>query len=266
MRHFPCSALLFAWVGLAFSTPAAALDWQFSAGGDVRWFDWREYRNGRQLLMETGPLVAPLARLEVRAGGWFGRVDSLWGGGLARYDGHLQSGPGYEADAWEEIIETGWRLGWRTGGGEVSVGLLQRDWGRYIEGSATVSSAEERYRWRIATVGGAAMLPGSARWRVALDVGLPVDSHQKVYSRSMDDFTLEPGDGIYWRLSLPYRPQADGPLTLEPWYQEQYMEDSNVVRLTRNGVPQNLQAYQPESVRRELGLTLRWRLGGSVTE
>lgn len=247
---------------LAAMLPAQAVEWRAAAGGDLRWFDWREYQGGGQLLMERGPLVAPTVRLELARGPWFARVDALWGGGLARYDGHLQSGPAYEADAWEEFGDTHWRLGWQGERLELSLGLLQRDWNRYIEGSATVSSAEERYRWRIATLGGALALPQPG-WRVALDVGTPVDSYQKVYSRQFDDFTLEPGEGPWWRVGLTWRLPANPRLSVEPWYQEQYLDDSDPARLSQGGVPQPLQAYQPESVRRELGVTVRLHFGAA---
>lgn len=244
--------------------PAQAEEWRVQVGPDLRWFDWRESLGGNQLLMERGPLPALSLQVEVRQGAWFARADTLLGGGLARYDGHLQSGVAYEANAWEQMGDSHLRLGWRGARGELTAGLLQRDWRRYIEGSATVSSAEERYRWRIATVGGAReMLPG---WRLAVDVGIPIDSYQKVYSRNYDDFVLEPGDGVYWRVALPHRLGRDPRLTVEPWYQEQRMADSDPVEVSLNGVPQGVRAYQPASVRRELGITLRFKLGVSREE
>lgn len=253
------------WTGawLVLALPVQAAEWRLQAGVDARWFDWREYLDGRQLLMERGPLATASLGGELAEGGWFLRGDALWGGGPARYDGHLQTGEPYEANAGEEILESRLRAGWRGARLEVSAALLQRDWRRYIEGSATVSSAEERYRWRIAVVGAALALPARQPARLALDIGAPFDSYQKVYSGFYDDFSLEPGDGVYWRLSAPFALPGDGRLQLEPWYQEQYMDASDPVPLTRDGVPQNLQAFQPESVRRELGLTLRLLLGGS---
>lgn len=236
-----------------------AEEWRVQAGPDLRWFDWRESLGGSQLLMERGPLPGLSLQVEVRQGDWFARADTVLGGGLARYDGHLQSGASYEADAWEQLGDSHLRLGWRGGSGEVSLGVLQRDWRRYIEGSASVSSAEERYRWRIATLGGVhEVWPG---WPLALDVGVPFDSYQKVYSRYYDDFVLEPGRGAYWRLALAHRLAGHPRLTVEPWYQEQRMADSDAIEVRLNGVPQGIRAYQPASVRRELGITLRFRLG-----
>lgn len=238
---------------------ARAEEWRIQVGPDLRWFDWRESLGGSQLLMERGPMAGASLQAEVRQGGWFARADTQLGGGLARYDGHLQSGAAYEADAWEQMADSRLRLGRRGGGGELSVGLLQRDWRRYIEGGAGVSSAEERYRWRIATVGGVHdVVPG---WALAVDVGVPFDSYQKVYSRYYDDFVLEPGDGVYWRLALAHRLAGHPRLTVEPWYQEQHMADSNTVEVSLGGIPQGIRAYQPASVRRELGVTLRFRLG-----
>lgn len=252
------------WAGawLVLALPAQAAEWRLQAGVDARWFDWREYLDGRQLLMERGPLATAGLGGEVAAGGWYLRGDALWGGGPARYDGHLQTGEPYEANAGEEILESQLRAGWRGARLELSAAVLQRDWRRYIEGSATVSSAEERYRWRIAVVGVALALPSRRPARLALDIGAPFESYQKVYSSFYDDFSLQPGDGVYWRLSVPVTLAGDGRLQLEPWYQEQYMDASRPALLTRGGVSQNLLAFQPESVRRELGLTLRLLLGG----
>lgn len=243
--------------------PARAEEWRVQVGPDLRWFDWREYQGGEQLLMERGPLGSLALRVEVRSGEAFARFDGIAGGGLTRYDGHLQSGAPYEADAWEAISDMHVRGGWRDAGSELSLGLMGRGWLRYIEGSATVSSAEELYVWRIVTLGGAHDLSALPGWRVAADVGFPVDSYQKVYSSYYDDFELEPGEGLYWRLSLSRRLARDPRFTIEPWYQEQHFGDSEAAELTLNGVAQGVRAYQPASVRRELGVTLRFALGVS---
>jgi hypothetical protein len=264
VRNFRNITSAFFCAGLAAATPAQAVEWGGAYGGDVRWFDWREYQRGEQLLKETGPLAALLVQLELREGPLFAQLETQWGGGLARYDGRLQTGPSYSADAWEEIIDSQLRLGYRGPTGSVHVGYMQRDWRRFIDGSASVSSAEERYRWRLATFGGDATLPWTSRWRVALNLGLPTESYQKVYTNNADDFTLEPGAGFYWRLSFPFRPgwQRYPGLTLEPYFQQQNMKDSDSVLLTQNGVSLNRRAYQPESYRRELGVTLRWYFAG----
>lgn len=245
------------------AAPAAALEWSVALGGDVRWFDWREHQGDEQLLMEFGPLAMPALRLRADSGVLFTSLESGWGGGLTRYDGQLQTGPAYEADAWEEIIETEWKIGWQEARGSLALGLMQRDWRRHIEGSATVSSAEERYRWRLVTLGGQVLLPRSTQWQVALTVGVPVKSRQTVYTAQYDDLHLEPGDGLFWRLSFPFRPAAHPRLTLEPYFQQQHMDESEPRLLRINGLSQNLLAYQPASVRRELGLTLRLQILGS---
>lgn len=251
---------------LAMAGPATAWEGGFGVGVEGRWSDWREYRGGERLLAEYGPQAAGLLRAEMRLDHWFAHVETAVGGGLAVYDGQLQTGQAYQADAWEETLDTHWRLGWREGRAELNAGLLQRDWRRYIEGSTNVSSAEERYRWRYATVGGAFRLPGVTAYRIELDLGVPVDSYQKVYSRANDDFSLEPGEGRFWRVSVAFHPDPTSSLEVEPWFLQQSIRDSNRVALTRNGVPQGMVAYQPESVRNEIGVTLRWRLGGTSTD
>jgi hypothetical protein len=130
-----------------------------------------------------------------------------------------------------------------------------------------VSSAEERYRWRLLTLGGEYQMDFLQRWQMALavNIGKPVDSYQKVYGAFYDGFSLEPGSGIYWRLALPLQERGDhAGFSVEPYYQQQGMQQSRSVVLTRNGVPQSTLAYQPASIRRELGVTVLWRFAGSA--
>lgn len=233
-------------------------------GGDVRWFDWREHVSGSQLLDETGPLATGAVNLRVQQGPVFAGVDALWGGGIVRYNGHLQSGPAYHADADEEIIDAHWRLGLRVESTEVSIGFLQRDWNRFIQGSATVSSAQERYRWRLFTVGGEYRLPALMPWQPALavEMGTPLQSHQKVYSQALGDFELEPGHGVYWRVALPlYGNGVYRAWRIEPYYQQQTMGASGSVSRFDSVDMQNLIVFQPASVRRELGVGVRWQVG-----
>lgn len=234
-----------------------------AVGGDVRWFDWREYRDGEQLLSETGPQLFGVARLGVAYGPWQARVESQLGGGAAQYDGQLQSGEPYAADATEQVVDTDWRLAWAGEKVEVSVGVLQRDWRRFIEGSSSVSSAEERYRWRLLVWGVEGQVADTQGWTCSLSarMGTPFDSKEKVYlGGGYDDVTLEPGNGLYWRLAVPLKSRSLPRLSLEPYFQQQTLKQSDVVPLTQSGVPTGIGLFQPESVRRELGLTLLWQL------
>lgn len=241
----------------------AAPTFSLIAGGDGRWFDWRESIDSRQVLAETGPQVLGVGQVALMAGPWRASVESQWGGGMARYDGHLQTGAPYAADASETVVDTDWRIAWCSERGEVSLGMLQRDWHRLIEGSATVSSAEERYRWRLLVWGMAATVVQTPLWSgsISARVGMPVERKQKLYlGGSFDDVTLEPGNGLYWRLAFPLQSKSERRLSLEPYFQAQGMQQSGMVELTRGGIPTGLGVYQPASVRRELGLTLRWQL------
>lgn len=254
-----CCALLLALASSVHAAPGVSL----VAGGDFRWFDWREYGDGRQLLAETGPQALGLLQLSAQSAAWRASVESGWGGGIAHYDGHLQSGPNYEADAVETVTDTDWRLAWLGARSEVSVGILQRDWRRFIEGSRTVSSAEERYRWRLLTWGMVAPLRETENWewRLSARIGMPFERSEKVYlGGGYDDVSLEPGNGLYWRLALPLQSRAESRLVLEPYFQEQKLRRSDMVPMTQAGVPTGLWLYQPASVRRELGLALRWQV------
>lgn len=246
---------------------ANEFQWATSAGADVRWFDWREHIDGKQILMETGPLAAVAGQLQLQYGHVYSLVDVQWGGGLAHYNGHLQSGPKYETDAWEEIIDSEWRLGWQEPTGRVYMGLMQRDWRRFIAGDNNVSSAEERYRWKLLTLGGEYQMDLALPWdmAVAARVGMPLDSYQKVYANTNDGAVLEPGKGLYWRIALPMRARgSNANFSIEPYYQQQSMAESNSVPLMQNGVFQGWFVYQPASVRRELGVGVRWQFAGNT--
>lgn len=243
------------------------LIWTAAVGGEVRWFDWREHQDDKQLLMEAGPLATLAGQLQLQYGPVVTRLDVQGGGGLARYDGHLQSGPAYQADAWENIMDGEWRVGWQAARASVHAGFMQRDWRRYIEGNVGVSSAEERYRWRLLTLGGEYQMDFPLQWQmaVAVNVGGPIGRYQKIYATYYDSFSLRPGSGAYWRIALPLQGRGDhANFSIEPYYQQQTVQRSNSVALTHDGVPQSLLAYQPASIRREVGVTVLWRFAGSA--
>lgn len=256
---------------------ANEFQWATSAGADVRWFDWREHIDGKQILMETGPLAAVAGQLLLQYGHVYSLVDVQWGGGLAHYNGHA-SRPNeivmhkYEADAWEEIVDSEWRLGWQEPSARVYMGLMQRDWRRFIEGNNIagvdgVSSAEERYRWKLLTLGGEYQMDLALPWdmAVAASVGMPLDSYQKVYANTYDGAVLEPGKGLYWRIALPLRTRgSNANFSIEPYYQQQSMAESNSVPQMQKGVFKNRFVYQPASIRRELGVGVRWQFAGNT--
>jgi hypothetical protein len=255
----------FFWLPIFLSGNAAfATDLQASAsvGGDLRWFDWREHQNDKQLLREAGPLGSARGELHLQYGSVFTRLSTQWGGGRTYYDGHLQSGPVYTATAWEAIAENEWQLGWQDEQWEAHFGVMQRDWRRFVNGSATVSSAKERYRWRLITTGGELALWRVGDWQVnaAADIGVTIDSEQKVYSASLGNFSLEPGKGLFWRLALPLQGYGSASaLRIEPYYQQQNMRQSNAVIRFDAFSGHNLFVYQPASIRREFGVTMLWK-------
>lgn len=262
MKQFLKKALQY-WpmvFALALPLPVSAVQWDVGVGGDALWFDWREYRAGEELLAESGPLALGRADVRMQAADFYTSLGLAVGGGAAQYDGQLQDGTPYQSDAWEKVVETELQLGVQQHWGNVHVALLQRDWDRQIDGSATVSSVHEVYRWRLLILGGELQLARSAEWTTsfAVEAGVPVDSQQKVYSGFFGDFNLEPGDGYFWRLALPMR---TGAWEFSPFLQSQSMDVSNKVRLTgADGLIYTV--VQPESTRLEAGLRLRYALGG----
>ncbi|MFN3586253.1 MAG: hypothetical protein ACK4UT_02005 [Moraxellaceae bacterium] len=241
----------------------AAPTFSVQLGADLRWFDWREHLDGRQLLSEIGPQLLGQLQLAWQQGPWQLRIDSGVGGGLAYYDGQLQNGTPYTSTAYEAVLDTEYALRWRDARGEIGIGLLQRDWLRYIEGDVGVSPAEERYRWRLWLVGGEwrVHLGQAFELRLAAQVGEPFSRSEKVYFRNGDDtLALEPGPGTYWRIGLPLLPRGGSTLRIEPYYQQQSMARSAEALITRNGLPTGFVAFQPASIRRELGVALRWQM------
>lgn len=256
---FLCCAALLAPVPVA---AAEAWQWDAGVGADMRWFDWREHQSDRQLLMEYGPMYSLAGQLRVQKDVFYSSLDAGIGGGMAHYDGHLQTGEPYEADAWELLSDAEWQLGVQGESGNVHVGLMNRFWHRLIEGEGNVSSAEEEYDWLLFNVGGGLRIYQGQEWRVDVmaDVGTPLSSKQTVYSDEFGDFQLEPGDGLFWRVALPLR---RGNLLLRPYYQQQDMDESESVLQRARSNGQYYQLYQPASVRRELGLGVLWYFGGA---
>lgn len=265
-----CCALL---AVLLLPLPVAALEWGAGVGGDAYWFDWREYRDGEQLLVESGPLLMGKVDVRVTAADFYSSLALGWGAGEVEYDGRLNDlvGTPYQSQAWEEVMEAELQVGVQQSWGNVHWGLMQRNWHRKIEGNAAkgVASAEERYRWLIAFLGGELVVYNSAAWQAALavDVGAPVKSFQKVYGVVYDAFEVEPGDGKFWRLAMPFRYIMSGghTLSISPYYQYQDMDDSNLAPAYIDGVPviingKQASLYQPASKRREGGLSLRLSL------
>lgn len=249
------------------TVPAAARPrgWQWSAavGGGARWFDWREYQNEQQLLVESGPLLTGEGELRLAYDNVYGSVQLSVGGGQAQYDGQLLSGQPYVADAEEEVLDAEWQLGWQDSTYNAHLGLMNRYWHRYVNGSATVVPAEEEYRWLLATLGGGWHFHRSPSWQMALnvDVGVPLHSEQEVISPIFGTFNLEPGAGLYWRVAFPL---SRGNLQISPYLQYQQMDKSNsVIRQSSvNGLQYSL--HQPESQRLDLGLSLLWYVGGTA--
>lgn len=265
MKKLRKVVLLCAVTLAALPLPVAAADawqWDVGVGGDVRWFDWREHQDDKQLLMEYGPMYSLAGQLRLQNGVFYSSLDAGIGGGLAHYDGHLQSGESYEADAWELLSDAEWQLGVQDEVVNGHIGLMHRFWHRLIEGEGNVSSAEEEYKWLFFTLGGGVRIYQGEKWRMDMmaDVGKPLSSEQTVYSGEFGDFTLEPGNGLFWRVALPLR---RGNLLLRPYYQQQDMEKSDSVRLQARSNGQYYQLFQPASIRRELGLGVLWYFGAA---
>lgn len=232
-------------------------------GVDAQWFDWREYRGTEQLLVESGPLFLGRGDVRLQIDDFYGRYSLGLGGGKAHYDGQLQDGTPYQSDAWEAIVETELQLGWQQDWGNLHVGLMQRDWDRKIDGSSTVSSVHEIYRWRLMTIGAEVGLLQEPAFAIglALDYGKAFDSWQKVHSDFFGDYNLEPGSGYFLRMALPLR---SGAWEITPFVQKQTMAVSkSVQRYPIAGGPL-YRIVQPESDRLEGGLRVRYVWGGRI--
>lgn len=248
---------------LPLSAMAEEAAWSVGVGSEVYWFDWREYQGGEQLLVESGPLSKANIDLRIQQAQFYTSLAFSVGGGKTHYDGQLQNGTPYESDAWEKVTEAELQLGWQQDWGNLHVGLLQREWDRKIDGSSTVSSAHELYLWNLMTVGGEFVLKKASAWSagIALDVGKPRSSYQRVYSSSFGNFSLEPGDGYYWRLMLNWK---SGPWELAPFVQQQSMDKSEAVQLFPLAGGLLYTIVQPESERIEGGLRLRYVFGSTA--
>ncbi len=242
---------------------AEAVEWRLGAGGELYWFDWREYQGGERLLVESGPLAKANIDLRLQTAALYTSLAFSLGGGKAHYDGQLQDGTPYASDAWESVAEAELQLGWQQPWGNVHLGLLHRGWDRKIDGDTMVSSAHELYRWRLFTLGTELLLIKTPVWTgsLQLDAGLPVDSYQKVYSAQFGNFELEPGDGYFWRLALAMR---NGAWEFSPFVQQQTMDVSDPLQLPSRYDGQLYRIVQPASARVEAGLRMLYVFGGGA--
>ena len=241
-------------IGLLSAVPAWAetSNVQAAVGGGVRWFDWREYSGNEQLLKETGPVFSLAGDLRLERDQLLFRLQSEGGMGIVHYDGQLQgSGDPYQARAWEVTLDTEAQVGRLMPNGDMHIGLMHRYWHRFIEGSATVSSAKEEYQWLLLLVGTEAAL--APTWRLYSDVGMTVLSDQTVYSRTFGNFALEPGGGLFWRLGLRTK---RGDTQWNTYLQYQEIKQSKAVARTNQFTNQQSFLFQPASERLELGLTV----------
>lgn len=254
--------LLLFWTPAVWAAPAVQID----AGMDLRWFDWREHQGSKQLLMEFGPAAGVTGQLTLDWDKWFIQGSGTLGAGLTRYDGHLQTtggglGSPYSAWAYETFLDTAVHSGWKEENWNVYAGAMARVWDRFINGSATVSSAQERYFWLLALAGGEYVWWQDKGWQASLvlEAGLPVISREKIFSEFFGDFHLRPGEGRYARIAVPLRTES---MEWQPYFQFQDTKTSNVV--SRLGSDGNMYLiHQPASIRRELGLSIMWRFGRS---
>ncbi len=236
-------------LGLIFSQLGQAQP-ELAIGIDSRWFDWREYYNGQQLLKESGPQALLALRIKSTQQPWLWQAEARVGGGIAQYDGALQDNTPYQAPAYEQVIEVDIRGGYQWPQANVYVGAQRRDWWRYINGSDSVASAQEKYSWYMATVGSEISIPPIFKQAAKVHVQIEKSLQTKQSANSpRGTIHLEPGASYVYQLGLLLN-NKENALTIEPYYQYQLIPKSDSV----DGY------FQPKSLRQELGVKFLWNV------
>lgn len=221
-----------------------------SVGIDSRWFDWREYEQGNRLLVEAGPQALLTVQVKSTQAEWWWQIEGRVGGGLAQYDGALQDGTPYQSLAFEQVLEAEMRAGYQWPQANAYVSVQRRDWWRYINGSDTVASAQEKYAWNMATVGSEISIPPIFKQAASVHVQIEKSLQTKQSAKSSrGTIHLEPGASYLYHVGLLLH-NKENALTIEPYYQYQLIPKSDAV----NGF------FQPESLRQELGVKFLWKV------
>ena len=261
------------------SLPAAEIEHTLAIGGELLWFDYREFDENDVLLdKETGPLPGFAANWQLKSPRWFLAAEAEIAPGIVAYDGQTQTGTPTRTDTRTLLFDARLLGGYRFGPAarhrhRLYAGAGYHYWYRDIlSGTASdgtsVAGLLETYQWAWLLFGTrltlwqnpahALQLDARYRWMLAGTMGVDFKGYG-----GYDDTTLALATEDGWRLGLTWTwsLQPDRTLSVEPYLSAWNLGDSDLATRTRNGVPTgDLPIYEPRSKTRNMGVRVLYRL------
>ena len=265
------------WLCPLWTVLAAPLQQEFDLGGELLWFDYREFDTDGSLLdKETGPLPGLAARWQLAGARWFLAAEGEWVPGLVEYDGQTQNGIPVRTDTRTFLFDARLLGGRAFGDGNrfrLFGGLGYHDWYRDIQPGTAVDGSPvagllEVYQWAYLLAGGELRIWHSGRHEVHLEgryrqmlFGTMAVDFKGYQGYDDADVVLATEDGL--RLALRWRWEL-GPgqaLVFEPHYATWNLGRSNLAAVIRNGASTGILILEPRSQTRKVGMQVsyRWR-------
>jgi hypothetical protein len=257
-------------------TPAVGSQ-TFDIGFDLMYFDYSEYNSNNILLdQETGVLPGLAASWRYQWPQWFVTVDLDYHEGNVDYEGQTQSGTPLATTTGTYVTNLRF-MGGRTFSGiagtesSLYAGAGYHYWYRDINPGADVIGTPvagllEIYQWTFAILGTELGLVDTPTTRLALDIRakylmrgtMDIDFQGFL---GFDNTQVNLGTDWSFRLGIPltFALNKTSRLVIEPYYDTWDIPKSNVVELTRNGVPTGIGVLEPRSETRNIGISFLYR-------
>ncbi len=258
--------------------PAAEIGKTLAIGGELMWFDYREFdTNGSLLDKETGPLPGFVANGELTGPRWFLGAEAEMAPGIVAYDGQTQTGTPTRTDTRTFLFDARLIGGYRFGPAtqhrhRLYAGAGYHYWYRDIlPGTASdgtpVAGLLETYQWAYLLFGTrltlwqspahALQLDARYRWMLAGTMGVDFKGYGG-YDNTTVALATEDG----WRLGLTWTwsLQPDRTLSVEPYFSAWNLGRSDLAALTRTGAATGNLILEPRSKTRNVGVRVLYRL------
>jgi len=260
------------------SLAATEIEHTLALGGELLWFDYREFDENDVLLdKETSPLPGFVANWQLKSPRWFLAAETEIAPGIVDYDGQTQTGTPTRTDTRTLLFDVRLFGGYRFGPAtryrhRLYAGVGYHYWYRDIlPGTASdgtsVAGLLETYQWAYLLFGTrltlwqnpahALQLDARYRWMLAGTMGVDFKGYGG-YDNTTVALATEDG----WRLGLAWTwsLQPDRTLSVEPYLSAWNLGRSDLAAVTRNGAPTGVTILEPRSKTRNIGVRALYRL------
>lgn len=244
---------------------------EYQFGGGLMNFKYTEYDDNNVFLDgETGLIPGIVLKRKQNHNHVFTDLVAQLYGNTIEYDGQTQSGTPVKTDSVAVIFDTHFKLGKRFAEKhEPYIGIGYRYWyrhilnGRDINGNA-VSGLLEEYYWPYTLLGYGVTFNASEKVKMGFDF-----RYTKMFNAKMDldyqgfdgrdnlSFNLGNRSGARFAMPIQIKIRKHS-LFVTPYYEIIDIGKSNVVRVTKGGVPTSFIAWEPRSETRNVGIEIMW--------